>query len=85
MASSLDLLRGNRSLFGEDVFDSKLAFTSARATATAPVGHTVSDPSRLVGVSVSGEAVSGQHTVEIRQIAKAHQVRSGDFSSRTDG
>lgn len=82
-AASMDTLRGANSFFVDDVFDNKLAFTSARPTATAPGGHTPSAAESILGVNVTDEAIAGTHTVEVVQLAKAQQIRSDAFSSTT--
>jgi flagellar hook-associated protein 2 len=83
-ADSLDVLRGGNSFFVDDVFDNKLAFTSSRATATAPVGYVPSAAESVLGVNATDGAIAGQHTVEVVQIAKAQQIRSDAFGSTTN-
>ncbi len=83
-AASMDVLRGANSFFVDDVFDNKLAFTSSRATASAPAGHTSSAAESILSVTVDDSAVAGSHTVEVVQIAKAQQIRSDAFASKTD-
>ena len=82
-ASSLDVLRGSDSFFSTDVFDSKLGFATSQPTATAPGGHKPSPAVEILGVTVGADALVGTHTVEVVNIAKAHQLRSGAFSDKT--
>ncbi|MFT7433575.1 MAG: flagellar hook-associated protein 2 [Alphaproteobacteria bacterium] len=83
-AEQLNGLRGGNSFFSDDVFDQKLAFADSRSTATAPVGHMPSTASSVLGVSADDTAIAGTHTVEVVQLARAHQIRSDSFTSKTD-
>lgn len=82
-AGTLDKLRGSTSFFAEDVFDTKISFLDTQSSATAPVGHTSSEAGTLLGAVVGKNAATGSHTVEIVQTAKAQQIRSDAFSSKT--
>lgn len=82
-ADSLDKLRGSTSFFAEDVFDTKVSFLESQATAGAPAGHTPSTAGTLLGTVIGKDASAGTHTVEVVQIAQAHQVRSDAFSSKS--
>ncbi|MBI1363349.1 MAG: flagellar filament capping protein FliD [Proteobacteria bacterium] len=79
----LNKLRGQVGFFKDSVFDSKVSFTSSRATAAAPVGHSASSADSILGVSVSKKAQVGRHTVEVVQLAQQHQIRSDAFTSKT--
>jgi flagellar hook-associated protein 2 len=80
---TLELLRAPVSSGSTDIFDQKLAFTTSQPTATAPGGHTPSDADSILGVSVTDDAVEGTHTVEVVQLATAHQIRSDAFVDTT--
>ena len=83
-ASSLDVLRGANSIFVDDIFDNKLAFTNARVSDTAAPGHVASSADSILSVNATDEAIAGSHTVEVVQLAKAQQIRSDAFTSTTD-
>ena len=74
--SALDGLRGEVGFFADSVFDNKVAFTQSRPSATAPGGHVASSADSILGVSVSDKAQPGVHTVEVQQLARAHQLRT---------
>lgn len=74
--SALEGLRGQVGFFAESVFDNKVSFTQARPTATAPAGHIASPADSVLGISVTDKAQPGIHTVEVVQLARAHQVRT---------
>lgn len=80
-ASSLDILRGNRSFLSDNVFERKLAFVDAVASDTAPIGHTPSAAGNILSISANDNAIAGSHTIEVVQLAKAQQIRSEAFSS----
>lgn len=82
-AESMDVLRGGNSFFVDDVFDNKLAFSSSRATATAPVGFVPSASESVLSVNATDDATAGQRTIEVVQLAKAQQIRSDAFGSPT--
>lgn len=83
-ASQLDILRGGTSFFSKDVFENKLAFTDTRSSIAAPAGHEPSSAGSIVGVAVGENAIAGVHTVEVRQLAKAQQIRGDAISSTSD-
>jgi flagellar hook-associated protein 2 len=62
-----------------DIFEAKQGF----ATTTRLDGQTPSTAANLIGVSVTNAASAESHTIEIRQIAKAHKVASDSVSSLT--
>ena len=82
-ASTLETLRGSSSFFSTDVFDSKVSFLDSQATAGAPAGHTPSAAAALLGVTVDDKAVPGSYAVEVVQTARAQQLRTDAFSSKT--
>lgn len=82
--SVLDKLRGSNSFFSEDVFDTRLAFATSKAAAGAPVGHSPSNATDLVGVTAAKNTATASHSVIINQLAAAHQVRSDALTSKTD-
>lgn len=79
----LGKMRGAVGLDAEDVFKKKLAFNTSAATSGAPPGHTVSNAGNILGTTVSSKAAAGTHRVEVRQIARANQVRSDAFTSQS--
>lgn len=81
--TSLDLLRGQNVLLGDNVFATKTATGSTAATTTAPVSHVPSDIGDLLTVSVEQTATNATHTINIQQLAKAHQIRGGVQTSST--
>lgn len=81
--NSLDLLRSPKGFSDTDVFNTKQAFASSRAKSGAPAGHKASSSGEVVGITVDDTAVTGSHTIEVLQVARAHQVRSGSFTSPT--
>ncbi|MDD9912141.1 MAG: flagellar filament capping protein FliD [Alphaproteobacteria bacterium] len=81
--SSLDVLRGSTSFFGDDIFESKTSFFTSTAAAGAPASHEPSSAGELISASVASDAATGTHTITIQQIAKAHQVRSGAITDKT--
>lgn len=83
-ADKLDVLRNPVGFLDENVFEAKQAFTDTRATATAPAGHTTSAAGEILGVNITGEPVTATHTVEVVQLARANQLRSDAFTSKTD-
>jgi flagellar hook-associated protein 2 len=80
LKTSLDQLRGGVSFFAEDVFDTKQAFTTSSAAATAPGGYTPVAPDSLVGVLAGDDAAVGSHRLTVHQLAQAHQIRSDSFT-----
>lgn len=82
-ASSLDKLRGSTSFFAEDVFDTKTSYLETQSSATAPVTHVPSAASSIMGVVVGKDAATGSHAIEVVQLAKANQIRSDAFTSKT--
>ena len=77
LRDAVDRLRGVPSFDGSrDMFAAKQAFaTSARTDSQTP-----SDPTRLVGISVTNAAQAASHTVEVLQLATAHKVASASVS-----
>lgn len=80
--ASLEGLRGSSSFFADSVFDNKVAFTQSRASATAAPGHVPSAADSLLGISVTDKAQPGVHTVEVKQLARAHQLRTDAVSDK---
>jgi flagellar hook-associated protein 2 len=62
-----------------NIFETKQGF----ATTSRLDGQTPSTAANLLGVSVTNAAAAGSHTVEIRQVAKAHKVASDSVASLT--
>ena len=81
--SALNLLRGDNSFSNTDVFKQKLAFSTAAATDTAPADHTPSEASSILGVSTTNKVTEASHTVVVKQLAKANQIRTDAFNSKT--
>jgi flagellar hook-associated protein 2 len=76
-----DALSGGVSFGGtSDIFESKSAFAAAGRLD----GGTASDPSNLIGVTVTNSALTGSHSIEVLQTARAHKIGSGDFNSLSD-
>ena len=63
-----------------DIFEAKQAF----ATASRLDGGTASDPTNLVGISVSNSAVTGAHSLEVLRVALAEKIGTASFNSLTD-
>lgn len=80
VTSSLDALRGAPGS-SVDVFKSKTVTGSSAASVGAPAGYTPSSADSMALYSVSSKAQSATHTLVVHQLAQAHQLRSGAFSS----
>ncbi len=80
LRTSLNDLRG-RVTFGDagDVFEAKDVFASTTATSGTP-----SAAGTLMGVSVTNAAATGSHSIELLQIAAAHQFSTDTAVSNTD-
>lgn len=83
LTTALDQLRGSNSFLSDNVFKTKLASGTTAATVTAPSTHVPSNIADLVSVSVQDTAQVATHTLNIQQLAKAHQLRTDSFSSKT--
>lgn len=83
MTTALDKLRGSNSFLSDNVFRSKSVAGSTAAGVSAPSGYVPSDISSLLSVSVEDSAQVANHTITIHQLAKADQLRSDSFSSKT--
>lgn len=81
--NSLDILRGQNILLGDNVFASKTASGSTASTLTAPPTHVPSDIGDLITVSVEQTATNATHTINIQQLAKADQIRGDVQTSST--
>ena len=80
LRTSLNDLRGRVTFGGAgDAFEAKDVFASTSAASGTP-----SAAGTLMGVSVTNAAVAGSHTVELLQIAAAHQFSSDTSVSNTD-
>lgn len=75
VVSALDKLRANPGST-TNVFNSK-----AVSGSTTAVSGTPSDVDSLMIASVGADAQNMTHTIKVRQLATAHQVRSDEFSS----
>lgn len=85
LANKLELLKGkNQYASTTNSFDAKVAGAESSVKAGAPGGHVASAVGTLLGVAATSDAQKGSHTVEILQVAEAHQIRSGQFASKTD-
>lgn len=60
-----------------NIFEAKQGF----ATTSRLDGQTPSAAANLLGVAVTNAAAAGSHTVEVRQVAKAHKVASDSVAS----
>ena len=83
-AAQLDLLRNPSGYQANDIFESKVGFAESQSTSGAPSGHVPSAASAILGISMTNQADASSHVVEVVQTAKANQVRSDMFSSKTD-
>jgi Flagellar hook-associated protein 2 C-terminus. len=79
-----DRLRGSTSFFAENTFDKKQGFLSSASAPSAPSDHTPTAAGQLMGAAISEDAEVNTHTITIENTAKAHQLRSDAFTSRTD-
>ncbi|NBV54223.1 MAG: hypothetical protein EBR79_00715 [Proteobacteria bacterium] len=80
VVSSLDQLRAAP---GSDtnIFLRKVASGTTAPISGAPSGHVPSDINSLVLTSISNTAQAATHTLRIKQLAQAHQIRADAFSS----
>lgn len=80
VVSSLDQLRAAP---GSDnnIFARKVASGSTAAITGAPSGFVPSDINNLVLTSISNTAQAATHTLRIKELAQAHQIRAQSFSS----
>ncbi|PIZ29683.1 MAG: hypothetical protein COY40_06410 [Alphaproteobacteria bacterium CG_4_10_14_0_8_um_filter_53_9] len=84
MRNALDLLRGNTAFGSTDVFKTKVASGTTEAVSGAPSTHVPSSIDTLLTASISSAAATGTHTINIQQLARAHQLR-GDVQASTTG
>ena len=83
--STLDTMRGSTSSFTSDVFDSRTGTVQTYASDTAPGGHVPSaNVGDIMGVSLEEGAPTGNFTLEVKQKATAHQIRSDAITSKYD-
>ncbi|MEQ8388351.1 MAG: flagellar filament capping protein FliD [Alphaproteobacteria bacterium] len=76
----LSVLRGAVSFNNaNNIFAAKNAFASASRIDSG----SASPVAEIMGISVDNSAALGSSTIEVLQIAKAHKLGSGDFSSKT--
>ncbi|MFZ2587073.1 MAG: flagellar filament capping protein FliD [Alphaproteobacteria bacterium] len=83
LTTALDKLRGSSSFLSDNVFKTKSASGATAAAVSAPSGYTPSDIGSLVSIAVTNTAQVATHTLNVQQLAKAHQVRSDSFTSTT--
>lgn len=80
LRTSLNDLRGRVTFGGAgDVFEAKDVFASTTSASGTP-----SAAGTLMGVSVTNAAVTGTHTIELLQIAAAHQFSADTAVSNTE-
>ncbi|MBI1308831.1 MAG: flagellar filament capping protein FliD [Proteobacteria bacterium] len=82
VTTALDALRGAPGST-TNVFNAKTASGTTAALDTAPSGFVPSSVDSLVLTSISNTAQAATHTFTIEQLAQAHQIRTGSFSSTT--